>query len=54
MTSKLDFDAAVEQETAYLKKIHPTPEDLPSCMQLFDTFLSCNGAFFAPSLLYAG
>lgn len=43
--TKLDFETIVQQETAYLKKIHPTPEDIPSCMQLFDLFLSCNGAF---------
>lgn len=41
--AKLNFETAVEQEVEYLKKMHPTAEDIPSCMQLFDTFLSCNG-----------
>ena len=41
--SKLDFETAVQQEMAYLKKIHPMSEDIPSCMKLFDMFLSCNG-----------
>ena len=43
MMSKLHFETAVQQEEEYLKKIYPTAEDVPSCMQLFDTFLSCNG-----------
>ena len=37
---KLEF---VKQEEEYLRKVHPTPEDVPGCMKLFDDFLLCNG-----------
>lgn len=43
--SKLDFETATKQEVTRLEKLHPTPEDLPGCMSMFDTFLSCNGAY---------
>ena len=33
----------IKQEEAYLRKVHPTPEDVPGCMKLFDDFLLCNG-----------
>ena len=33
----------VKQEEEYLRKVHPTPEDVPGCMKLFDDFLLCNG-----------
>ena len=38
-----DFEAATKQEEARLQKLHPAPDDIPGCMSLFDTFLSCNG-----------
>ncbi|EGN99841.1 hypothetical protein SERLA73DRAFT_180081 [Serpula lacrymans var. lacrymans S7.3] len=40
--SNTDFQAAVKQEEAYLRQVHPTPEDIPGCMTLFDDFLLCN------------
>ncbi|KAI0256147.1 hypothetical protein BJV78DRAFT_1368050 [Lactifluus subvellereus] len=36
------FKTVVEQEEARLYQLHPTPEDIPSCMTVFDDFLSCN------------
>lgn len=42
--STLDFETAVKQEEAYLRRVHPTPEDIPGCMTLLDEFLSCHGA----------
>ena len=42
--SSVDFETAVQQEEAYLRKVHPTSDDIPSCMKLFDNFLQCNGA----------
>ena len=33
----------VKQEEAYLRKVHPTLEEVPGCMKLFDDFLLCNG-----------
>lgn len=41
--SKLDFTTSLKQEEAYLRLLYPTPDDIPGCMSLFDTFLSCNG-----------
>ncbi|KAH9978801.1 hypothetical protein BGW80DRAFT_1280987, partial [Lactifluus volemus] len=32
----------VAQEEARLRQLHPTPEDIPTCMTVFDDFLSCN------------
>ncbi|KAI0093132.1 hypothetical protein BDY19DRAFT_922245 [Irpex rosettiformis] len=40
--AKLDYETAVQQEIAHLKKVHPKPEDIPSCMTLLDNFLSCH------------
>ncbi|KAI0699541.1 hypothetical protein BC835DRAFT_537151 [Cytidiella melzeri] len=40
--SKLDYETAVQEEIAHLKKVHPRAEDIPSCMTLLDTFLSCH------------
>jgi hypothetical protein len=37
------MDALVNQEEAYLRRVHPTPSDVPSCMSLLDDFLACNG-----------
>ncbi|KAI0344793.1 hypothetical protein BDW22DRAFT_1326732 [Trametopsis cervina] len=39
---KLDYETTVKQEIAHLKKIYPSPEDIPSCLSLMDTFLSCH------------
>ncbi|TFK97270.1 hypothetical protein BDV98DRAFT_514245 [Pterulicium gracile] len=36
------FLRVVEDEERRLKVLHPTPEDLPGCMSVFDTYLSCN------------
>ncbi|KAF9070639.1 hypothetical protein BDP27DRAFT_1263572 [Rhodocollybia butyracea] len=40
--SNLDFEKTVKQEEAYLRLVHPTPEETPTCINLFDTLLSCN------------
>ncbi|TFK44785.1 hypothetical protein BDQ12DRAFT_621174 [Crucibulum laeve] len=40
--SKLDFKTTVAQEEAYLRIVYPTPSDIPSCLSLFDDYLSCN------------
>jgi hypothetical protein len=36
------FKVVASQEEARLRSLHPTPEDIPSCMSAFDDFLSCN------------
>jgi hypothetical protein len=36
------FSAVVSQEEARLRLLHPTPDDIPTCMSVFDNFLSCN------------
>ena len=36
------FKAVVSQEETRLGQLHPTPEDTPTCMSVFDDFLSCN------------
>ena len=46
MLSKLDFNVVVRQEEAYLRLVHPTPDDIPGCLSLFDTYLSCNGTYW--------
>lgn len=33
----------IAQEEQCLRKVHPTPEEVPGCMKLFDDFLLCNG-----------
>lgn len=43
----VDFKTAVQQEEAYLRAVHPTSEDIPKCMTLFDDFLLCHGTLFA-------
>ena len=37
----LDLEVAVEQEEARLRQLHPTPSDIPSCLNAFDDFLAC-------------
>ena len=49
--SDIAFETAVKQEEAYLRKVHPTPDDIPGCMKLFDDFLSCNSAFMFKSAM---
>jgi hypothetical protein len=39
---QMSFDALVLQEKNRLEKLHPTPEDIPSCMKLLDDFMTCN------------
>ncbi|KAF9451937.1 hypothetical protein P691DRAFT_722938 [Macrolepiota fuliginosa MF-IS2] len=40
--SKLDFKVAVKQEEERLRRLHPTPSDIPGCLSLFDNYLSCS------------
>ncbi|KAH7907454.1 hypothetical protein BJ138DRAFT_1014460 [Hygrophoropsis aurantiaca] len=40
--SSAEFQAAVRQEEDYLRKVHPTADDIPGCMSLFDDYLLCN------------
>ncbi|KAI9461258.1 hypothetical protein BJY52DRAFT_1260326 [Lactarius psammicola] len=42
MTDSIVFETAVSQEKARLRQLHPTVEDIPGCMSVFDDFLSCN------------
>ncbi|KIY46770.1 hypothetical protein FISHEDRAFT_46610 [Fistulina hepatica ATCC 64428] len=37
------FEAIVQQEEAYLRRVHPTPADVPSCISHFDNILACHG-----------
>jgi hypothetical protein len=32
----------LEEEKARLRKLHPTPEDIPTCLTVLEDFLSCN------------
>ncbi len=43
------FKAVVSQEEARLSQLHPTTEDTPTCMSVFDDFLSCNSMSSSPS-----
>ena len=43
--SNVDFKTAVKQEEEYLKRLYPTPEDIPGCLNLFETWTGCNGVF---------
>ncbi|KAJ3841617.1 hypothetical protein F5878DRAFT_609763 [Lentinula raphanica] len=40
--SNPEFEKVVKQEEAYLRLVHPTPEETPTCINLFDTYLACN------------
>lgn len=42
------FNAVVSQEEARLRQLHPTPDDIPTCMNAFDNFLSCNSTHPSP------
>ncbi|KZV88700.1 hypothetical protein EXIGLDRAFT_170984 [Exidia glandulosa HHB12029] len=37
-----NFETAVQQETAYLKAVHPTPADIPSCSGTADSYFRCH------------
>ena len=39
----LDFKAVVKQEEDYLRRLYPTPADVPGCLNLFETWTGCNG-----------
>ena len=39
----VDLETAIKQEEDYLRKVHPTVDDIPGCMTLFDEFLKCHG-----------
>ncbi|KAF9529401.1 hypothetical protein CPB83DRAFT_812229 [Crepidotus variabilis] len=41
-SNKLDFAKVVEQEAERLRVLHPTPDDIPGCVTLFDEYLACN------------
>lgn len=45
------FNAVVSHEEARLGSLHPTPEEIPSCLSAFDDFLSCNSKPYESSLL---
>jgi hypothetical protein len=38
-----NFDKLVHEEQARLASLHPTPNDVPGCLTLFDTFMQCYG-----------
>ncbi|KAF8558042.1 hypothetical protein OG21DRAFT_87120 [Imleria badia] len=38
----VDWKTAVKQEEEYLRKVHPTTDDIPGCMSLLDGFLLCH------------
>ncbi|KAI0311709.1 hypothetical protein OF83DRAFT_1068362 [Amylostereum chailletii] len=37
-----EFSQTVKEEEIRLRSLHPTTDDIPSCMSLFDDFLTCN------------
>ncbi|KIK27076.1 hypothetical protein PISMIDRAFT_675389, partial [Pisolithus microcarpus 441] len=38
----VDFQTAVSQEEEYLRKLHPTVDDIPGCVSLLDGFFMCH------------
>ena len=48
----VDLQTAVRQEEEYLRKVHPTTDDIPGCMSLLDGFLLCHGAYPAISSFF--
>ena len=40
----VQWETTVKKEEEYLRKVHPTPDDIPGCMSLLDGFLLCYGA----------
>jgi len=41
--NSVDAGRVLEEEKARLRKLHLTPDDIPSCMGVLETFLNCNG-----------
>jgi hypothetical protein len=48
-----NFDKLVHEEQARLASLHPTPNDVPGCLTLFDTFMQCYGSLNNLSLFSA-
>ncbi|KAF5316868.1 hypothetical protein D9611_003970 [Ephemerocybe angulata] len=40
--SNLNFKTVLKQEEEYLSRQYPTPEDIPGCLNLFETWTGCN------------
>ncbi|KAF9244935.1 hypothetical protein BU15DRAFT_85774 [Melanogaster broomeanus] len=40
--SSVDLQTAVRQEEEYLRRVHPTVDDIPGCMSLLDGYLLCH------------
>ncbi len=40
-----DFEKVVWEEITRLRLLHPTPDDIPGCVSIFDEYLSCNGEY---------
>ena len=47
-----DFARTVKEEEIRLRELHPTVDDIPSCMSLFDDFLSYNSAHLYTSAFH--
>ncbi|KAG1862568.1 hypothetical protein DFJ58DRAFT_775804 [Suillus subalutaceus] len=43
--ASVDLETAIKQEEEYLRKVHPTVDDVPGCMTLFDEFLQCHSIY---------
>ncbi|KAF7782618.1 hypothetical protein Agabi119p4_1994 [Agaricus bisporus var. burnettii] len=39
---QLNPQTVFEQERDRLRKLHPTPTEIPSCLSLFDDYISCS------------
>ncbi len=39
--TRFEFATAVKQEAAYLRLVHPTPDDIPSCLLLIEVSMGC-------------
>ena len=50
--SNVDFEKIVWEETARLRLLHPTPDDIPGCFSTFDEYLACNGELIPLSNFY--
>lgn len=46
---KRDLGRLTLEEEARLDSLHPTPEDVPGCLDLFDTFMQCYGPSIRPA-----
>lgn len=38
----METERVLEEEKARLQKLHPTSEDIPTCLSVLESFLSCN------------